>query len=58
VSGDEKESGPPTSARFAKEPGLVPCFELEGFWAPRSGRVRSIIANSVVQESRGTKHAE
>ena len=37
VSGEEKLSGPPISARFAKEPGVVPCCSVEGFAAPLRG---------------------
>jgi hypothetical protein len=35
VSGEEKDSGPPTSGGFAKEPGFVPSRELEGLWLTR-----------------------
>jgi hypothetical protein len=44
VSGDEKLSGPPMRAALAKEPGLVPSPALEGFAAPRSGRVLCAIS--------------
>src|SRR5688572_15073382 len=48
ASGDEKVSGPPTSAGFANEPGFVPSLSVEGFAAPRQGRIRSAIVSSVV----------
>src|SRR6188768_4351415 len=39
VSGDENVSAPPRFGALAKEPGLVPSRWLEGFAAPRSGKV-------------------
>ena len=44
VSGDEYASGPPTLGALANEPGFVPSRRLDGLWAPRRGRVRSVIA--------------
>jgi hypothetical protein len=38
VSGELKASGPPTSARRAKLPGVVPCASVEGLNAPCTGR--------------------
>ena len=37
VSGEAKASGPPMSARRAKEPGVVPCACVEGLCAPCMG---------------------
>ena len=37
VSGELKASGPPRSAGFAKEPGVVAAFAVPGFAAPRRG---------------------
>src|SRR3954467_10502779 len=39
VSGDENVSAPPRFGALANEPGLVPSRRVEGFAAPRSGRV-------------------
>jgi hypothetical protein len=38
VSGDANAYGPPMSARFANEPGVVPCAAVDGLCAPWSGR--------------------
>jgi hypothetical protein len=35
VSGDENDSGPPTSGGLANEPGFVPALELDGLWLTR-----------------------
>ena len=46
MSGEEKVSAPPRFGALANEPGLVPSRRLEGFAAPRSGRVLVDIVSS------------
>ncbi len=55
VSGDENERGPPMSARFAKEPGVVPWATDDGLKAPRSGSVRWVMRSSTPLLDEGRK---
>src|SRR5438105_4010618 len=50
VSGELKVRGEPTALLFAKEPGVVPWFSVEGL-SPRGGRVkeRSVVLGSLVK---------
>ena len=57
VSGDEKLSGPPRSAAFAKDPGDVPALREDGLTAPRRGgcvrsRVLQRLSESRVADGR------
>src|SRR6187402_3264550 len=50
VSGEENDSAPPRFGAFANDPGFVPSRKLEGFAAPRSGRVLVDIVSSSLGE--------